>query len=308
MVRHILVPLDGSQVAAAAIPYATALARAFDAPLALLAVVEPFPGRPGMPSDQATEGDERRVATGTAYLESVATALRAPDLVIRTAIRHGNPAVEILRAAEAEEAALVIMSTHGRTGLARLRLGSVAQHVVRHGGTPTLVVRPQHGAVAASAATITAVTVTLDGSPLAEEALPLAARLADALAVPLTLLQVIPSLPGLGATEWGTGYVSYYPPNPAMERDEERAIAAYLETVAAPLRTPGRTVLTHWERGTTPHAGECIAAYLAARPTGLAVTASHGRGGVLRWALGSTAEYVLDHAPCPVVVVRAGAS
>ena len=311
MVRHILVPLDGSPLAAAAIPYAATLARALAAPICLLAVVEPFPDLPGVPSDHALEGDDRLVATRTAYLDAVATALRAPDLAVRTTVRHGNPAGEILRESEEEAGALVIMSTHGRTGLARLRLGSVAQHVVRHGTTPTLVVRPGQGAATAGQAALTEVTVTLDGSTLAEEALPLAAQLATALAVPLALLRVIPSLSALATSGWDAGYAGYagyYPVTPEMERDEERAVADYLEAVAAPLRTPEQTVLTRWQRSPTARAEETIAAYLAERPTGIATMASHGRGGVLRWVLGSNAEAVLDQAPCPLLIIRAGAT
>jgi len=309
MVRHLLVPLDGSQLAAAAIPYALTLAHALDTPVDLLAVVAPFPDLPSVPSAQAVEGDERRVALGIAYLESVATAIRTPDRTVRTAVRHGNPAGEILSAAEQGEGALVVMTTHGRTGFERLRLGSVAQHVVRHGGTPTLVLRPQRGAATTGRAAITEVTVMLDGSAQAEGALPLAAQLAAALVVPLTLLRIIPSIPVLAtAGGWEVEYAAYYPVTPGMERDEERAIVAYLEARAAPLRTPGHTVRTCWRRSPTAYAGACITTYLAERPTGLAVTASHGRGGILRWALGSTAEYVLDQAPCPLIIVRATAS
>ena len=65
---------------------------------------------------------------------------------------------------------------------------------------------------------------------------------------------------------------------------------------------------TAWERGATGGAAGPIADYLARWPAGLAVMASHGRGGVLRWALGSTAEAVLDQAPCPLLVVRASAT
>ena len=308
MVRRILVPLDGSQRAAAAVPYAATLARALDAPIGLLAVVAPFPDLPGVPSDDAIAGDDGRVAAVTAYLESVATALRAHDLVVRTAVRHGNPASAILSEAEAAAGALVVMSTQGRTGLERLRAGSVAQHVLRHGSAPTLVVRPGQEAATAGRAAITEVTVTLDGSALAEEALPLAARLAAALAVPLTLLRVLPNLVALATSGWYAGYAGYYAVTPELEREEERAIADYLEALAAPLRAPGLTVRTSWRRSMRTHAGERLADYLAERPTGLAVIASHGRGGVLRWALGSTAEYVLDQAPCPIVIVRAGAA
>ncbi len=313
MVGRILVPLDGSPLAAAAVPYAATLARALDAPIGLLAVVESFPDRPGVPSDDAIAGDDRRVAASAAHLDAVAATLRATDLVIGTALRHGNPASailapasEILAEAEGAEGVLLVMSTHGRTGLERLRRGSVAPQVLRHSGTPTLVIPPCQGASTEGRSAISEVTITLDGSPLAEEALPLATQLAAALAVPLTLLQVISSLPA--PEGWGTGYGGCYPITPDLEREEGHAIADDLEAVAVPLRAPDRTVLTCWRRSTTAQAGECIATYLAERPMGLAVTASHGRGGVLRWALGSTAEYVLDRAPCPILIVRAGSS
>ncbi len=63
---------------------------------------------------------------------------------------------------------------------------------------------------------------------------------------------------------------------------------------------------TDWERSVTNRAEVIIAASLAKRPTGIAVMASHWRGGVLRWALGSTTEGVPDQAPCPILIVRAG--
>ncbi len=88
-----------------------------------------------------------------------------------------------------------------------------------------------------------------------------------------------------------------------MARDEERAVADYLDAIAVRLRASGLEVRTDWARSVTGRGDEPIAAYLAQRPTGLAVMASHGRGGVLRWALGSTAEAVLDQASCPVLII-----
>ncbi len=139
--RHILVPLDGSHLTAA-LPYAVALARAADARISLLAIVESPPERAGLPSAAEQEGDERRVTESTAYLESVAIPLRARGLAVTTVVRHGNPANEILADSEDEECSLIVMSTHGRTGLERVRVGSVAQHVLRHAVVPTLVVPP----------------------------------------------------------------------------------------------------------------------------------------------------------------------
>lgn len=306
MTRHILVPLDGSRLAAAAAPYAVTLAHTSDARISLLAVVESATERAGQPSTAAQEEDERHVTESTAYLESVAVAMRAHGHTVTTVVRHGNPASEILAASEDEGCSLIVMSTHGRTGLERLRMGSVAQRVLRHAIIPTLVVRPGNGAPTEGAATIAAVMATLDGSPLAEQALPMATRIATALSIPLTLLRVIPSLAYLASAGWDAGYSAYYPVSEESERDEEQSVERDLEAVAARLRASGLDVRTRWERSATSRATEVIAAVLEEQPSGIAVMASHGRGGVLRWALGSTAEEVLDQSPCPILIVRAG--
>lgn len=305
MPRHILIPLDGSPLAAAAVPYAIAIARTDRARISLLAVVASLPDRAGLPSDAAREDDARQVAESATYLESIAVAVRAHDLSVTTVIRHGDPARAILDYAEAAACALVVMSTHGRTGLDRLRSGSVAQHVLRHAVIPTLVVPARTATATSDVAAITAITVTLDGSALAESALPIAQHLAIALAVPLTLLQVIPSLAYLAYGGWGDGYNNYYPADAASEAADDSAVEGYLITVAARLTQPALEVRTHAERSVTARAEETISVYLSAHPRGLAVMASHGRGGVLRWVLGSTAEGVLDHAPCPILIVRA---
>ena len=83
-------------------------------------------------------------------------------------------------------------------------------------------------------------------------------------------------------------------------------IEEHLEVVAAPLRAAGLEVRSRWERSVTSRAAEVIAAVLAKQLAGIAVMASHGRGGVLRWELGSTAAEVLDQSPCPILIVRAG--
>ncbi len=303
---HILVPLDGSRLAATTLPYVAALARATAARIRLLAVLEPFPDHNGIPSAAAREGDERRVTESTAYLESVANPLRQRGFAVTAVIRHGNPADAILNDSEAEGCSLIVMSTHGRTGLARVRMGSVAQHVFRHASIPTLVVRPGDAESTADPAVITSVTVTLDGSATAEEALPHAARFAAALAIPLRLFRVIPSMRYPSFAGWGAGYASYYPETEELQIADERAVAEYLDAIAVRLRASGLAVQTDWERSVTGRGDELIAAYLAQCPNGLAVMASHGRGGVLRWALGSTTEAVLDQAPCPILIVQAG--
>ncbi len=102
------------------------------------------------------------------------------------------------------------------------------------------------------------------------------------------------------------GYGAYYPLTEEMEADEEHAVEMYLDALATRLRASGLEVGTCWERSVTSRAEEMIAAVLAKQPAGIAVMASHGRGGVLRWALGSTAEEVLDQSPYPILIIRAG--
>lgn len=301
MFRHILVPLDGSPLAAAAVPYAVALARASDARISLLAVVDFVSGYSDLPDTVRESVDARHASESAAYLEFVALPLRAAGFSVMTSVRHGDPADAILTHTEIEECSLVVMSTQGQTGLTRVRTGSVARRVLRHALVPTLVVRPRDDAPAGGDVAITAVTIPLDGSALAEEALSVAVGLATALAAPLTLLRVIPTV----IAGWGAGYDSYYPISEETQRDEEQAVAEYLDATAARVRETGVEVRTVWERSVTSRATEVISATLAKQPAGIAVMTSHGRGGILRWALGSTAEEVLDDAPCPILIIRA---
>ena len=83
-------------------------------------------------------------------------------------------------------------------------------------------------------------------------------------------------------------------------------IEEHLEVVAGPLRAAGLEVRSQRERSTTSRVAEVIASVLAKQPAGIAVVASHGRGGVLRRERGSRAEKVLDQSPCPILIVRAG--
>jgi nucleotide-binding universal stress UspA family protein len=296
MTDHILVPLDGSRRAAAVLPYALTLARAASAPVRLLGVVT---------ARTVHDADGRSVAACSAYLESVAATVRARGLVATTAVRHGNPAREILAASEEVGCELIVVSTHGHTGLGRLRMGGVAHHVVRHARIPTLVVRPADDAAMEDPATITGITVTLDGSDLAEAALPPATRIAAALAIPLRLLRVIPNSAFIAEElddDWGVSY----PGDEEIEHDEEQSATAYLDAIAARLSVSGLEVRTEWQHSVTNRAADMIAAVLEEEPAALAVMASHGRGGVLRWALGSTVEETLDRVRCPILIVRAG--
>jgi nucleotide-binding universal stress UspA family protein len=139
----VIVPLDGSEFAEAALPFAMSFARVFGAHLVLLRVVvdvEQLAVVEGGTAVPMGRDLKRLTASNQAYLEAVAARVSAPE--VEVAHRQGEPAAEIVYAARERSAALVIMATHGRTGALRSVLGSVAGGVLHHGPTPVMLVRP----------------------------------------------------------------------------------------------------------------------------------------------------------------------
>ncbi len=140
-----IVPLDGSPLAEQALDCATALAASSGARL-VLAAVEPTVGDVGlaevglipywMLADQ-----EAAIVRMNTYLKQTATRLASTGLSVETCLAEGSPAEEILRISAAEHADLIIMTTHGRSGMERLLLGSVAANVLQNADVPILLAR-----------------------------------------------------------------------------------------------------------------------------------------------------------------------
>lgn len=147
-VRSILVPLDGSAYAEAALPSAIDLARAFDAELHLVRVAETAQVYSMLTRQTPAESDvvrivvERLVADATDYVEKTTERMRAGGLHVVMHLREGIPTEEILAVAREAGIDLTVVATHGRSGLNRLVFGSVAERILRQGTTPILMVRP----------------------------------------------------------------------------------------------------------------------------------------------------------------------
>ncbi len=137
MYKRILVPLDGSELAEKSLKEAKGVAKLTGGGLALLRVVRAVT----VPGTDPTDREVEVVDRAQAYLDKVAGALAAEGFEVTTHVRYGHPAKEIIDAAR--KADLVIMSTHGRTGLGRWALGSVAEKVLRHSGKPVLLIRAE---------------------------------------------------------------------------------------------------------------------------------------------------------------------
>lgn len=144
-VSQVALPLDGSPLAEAALPYAEQLAAALKTPLVLLRAVEPVYVF-GEPAVGMTLGYEDILSTLTKaaqdYVEPLAAELRSKGLSASAVTPIGVPAGMIAQHAQAHPGTLVVMATHGRTGLLGTVLGSVARRVVQQAGAPTLLVRP----------------------------------------------------------------------------------------------------------------------------------------------------------------------
>ncbi|WP_255192144.1 universal stress protein [Natronobeatus ordinarius] len=136
MYQHVLIPTDGSEGTQRAIKHAVALALELEATVHALSVVE---------STGATKRDQLRAdpeAEARDALEPVTEAADGADLEVTSTIREGVPAEEILAYASENDVDMIVMATHGRTGLDHVLMGSVAEQVVRNSTVPVVTVRP----------------------------------------------------------------------------------------------------------------------------------------------------------------------
>jgi nucleotide-binding universal stress UspA family protein len=302
MISTALVPLDGSPEAAQAVSYARTLLPA-GGRLILLHVL---PDSDLLLSRllgllQAVPDDkDGECAIARALLEQEITKANDGQLAWQPEVVRGEPATEILRAVSRLRADVIVLTTHGRGALGRAIFGSVADRVARTAPVPVLLVRPVPEQPHQGAATIRRLVLPLDGSPLAEQALPVATELAERLQVPGHLVRVVnvaallAPATGLAAPDWSP---EVYDDVVGTARTEA---ADYLTAIAARLTGAGVETTSAVLDG-SPFAS--IAAATSADD--LVIMSSHGRGGALRWLLGSVAEKLVREAPVPVLLVPA---
>src|SRR6185312_9508817 len=235
MFRKILVPLDHSPLAEQAIGPAAALARAARAAMDLVLVHEPF-HRSGY---EAAERRADRIDFDYKYLKSIAAEITAGASVPTTvAVVAGEPATMIRDRARAIDADLIVMTSHGRTGLSRAWLGSTADALVHAATTPVLMLRPTSTGARklASEKVYEHILVTLDGSARASEVLPAAEALAAAYNARLTLLQVVPHVPLAAAFDpMFPGWPPAMIPDVAASKQLELGVAKEMNELATRL-------------------------------------------------------------------------
>ena len=142
-IRRILVPLDGSAYAEAALPYAQQLTRAFDADLWLIQVIETTEVSEDLGvAEELAEKYRQMMQEANAYLNTIADQLRKEDLRVHPQVRAGFVEDELLRSEDEAAAHLVMLASHGRSGRRRILSRSLAERLLRLGRAPVLTVRP----------------------------------------------------------------------------------------------------------------------------------------------------------------------
>lgn len=275
MFDKILVALDGSELAERILPALEPLLLRPTSELLLVRVVR-----------GGAAHDESEHEAALAYVRRMEVQLGAQGFRVGSNLLVGDdPATEIVTFAAKAGASLICISTHGRTGLRRVVLGSIAERVIRAADRPVLLVNPW---VPNATVPFRRVVVPLDGSERAERALPIAAELTRHFGSELILVHV----EELGALD----------PIVAVAEEHRRTVLMFERAKRALDDASARTVV----RMGRP-AEETLAAIRDESPN-LVLMTTHGHTGLARVALGSVTEAVLRRAPCPVLVIRSVAA
>jgi nucleotide-binding universal stress UspA family protein len=292
-VGRILCATDLSRASASAWTFARRLAGATGADVVLLYVLAPLPSPTEGLVDPATADRlvSRAREQARADLEQYAGTAE-PGLVVTARVVAGPVATAIVTTAEQEGADLVVVGTHGRSGLDRLLLGSVAEQVIHLATRPVVTVRPLTPPAPPSPPGSLRILYATDLSAGARRAWPWARALAEAAGAELEVVSVVPEA--------------------GLEQDLDAGLAARAqaclgataraeaERLVAGAGLPAGRLRVHVVVG---REAEEIVGLARTRAAHLVVMGTHGRTALEGLALGSVARRVLHAAPCPVLTV-----
>ena len=297
MYRSILVPLDGSAFSEHALPMARLLAQRSGATLRLVHVQT----RSLADKDFTALSDNHELTYLDQLKERLAANSSVPlamttEVLERSLFQMVQESLGKFLASHIATTTpdLVVMTTHGRGGLARAWLGSVADALVRQSNAPILLLRPSEGSPDfTQSPSLQQMLIPLDGSPLAEQILASALALGDTLGTDFTLLRIVEPL-----------FPIYNYLARTKELDEAEILAArrYLEEVTKRLADAKRQI--HTRVVLAPTLAQAILEDVQRHPSDLIALATHGFSGLQRMMIGSVADKVLRGSDVPVLIYR----
>jgi nucleotide-binding universal stress UspA family protein len=295
-VDHILAPVDGSSLAECVLPHTVSLARAFDARVTVLRVVERTSEREGNRIVDPLNWHIRK-AEAEAYLDQVVGRLREVGLRVERVLLEGNAAERIVEFAHAEEVDLIALSSHGRSGLSQWNINSVVQKVIWRAFLPTLIVRAYRPITSdLTGLQYRRILVPLDGSQRAECVLPLARTIARFHMCPLLLTHVVsrPEVPRrVPLTEMESELVQKL-----VDRNREKG-REYLRQLGSRFDSGVETRLV---------VGDSTAVSLHElvdhERIDLVALSAHGYSGEARWPYGSVALNFIAYGTTPLLIVQ----
>lgn len=290
--NRIIVPLDGSDLSERAVDLGESFARAYGGRLELIHILEEpiaINLQPGLLASNRLAAEQ--------YLQHIAEH-RSKELDISSYVFRGQSVRELLKLAGDEPETMIVMSTHGRGGLGRLMLGSVADKVLRGASVPVALVR---GTAKPHRQVMRTILVPLDDSQFSESALPIAVDLAQRSGATLHLVKVCEPF-------WSSSYAASVPEmlylseeqSNGLERECLDAARRYLDIIAGEIRAKRTEVI--WEVRSGRPADEIIRA-AETTEADLIIMSTHGRGGIRRWALGSVTNEVLHRGTTPILAI-----
>jgi len=298
MYSRILVPMDGSTMSQQVIPYVRTVASALKSPVHLFRAFDSVPAY-FYPDPTQYQARVQEAATSfrneaLSILDPIKDSLQGQGVDASVVLHEpappprsgsseghlaGDPARFIIEEAEKDSNTLIVMCTHGRSGISRWVLGSVTDKVLHGATNPLLIVRGRPEGSAPSDGKLESLIVPLDGSALAEQILTHAINLSKALSLKISAVRVTPADRSDADARHHLRDVG--------ERMEREGLPAFEEQVLH--GDPAESIVELTEK----------------LPDALVTMTTHGRSGVGRWVLGSVTDRVVRYAAGPVLVTRA---
>ncbi len=296
MFEHLLIPLDGSSLAECVLPHGLAIAQSMGTKVTLLQVVEQT-----APAGRTSAIDpldwQYSEAQAGAYLQQVADRLRAAGLAVAQVLLQGDPAERVIDFAQAEHVDLILLSSHGRSGLSGWNISSVVQKILARAHVSILLVPAYHRVTPdLTALRYERLLVPLDGSQRAECVLPLVGALAAAHTSKVHLGHVVrkPELPCRASPSIEDRALV----DTLTERNRSEA-SLYLEDLRVRLSPPADVHIL-----VEDHVAATLQHLAVQENVDLVVLSAHGYSGETRWPYGSLATSFIMYGNKPLLIVQ----